>query len=270
MPYLFDHLDSVDEVLALTPLGLITDIDGTISEIAPSPEEARVSSACRDSLATLTGQLELVAAISGRPAQQARDMVGIEGMVYVGNHGLERLTKGTIEFVPGVEGYRDKVAQALGELNELLSLDGIALENKGLALSIHYRQCLDGEGARRHILERISTAAIAREFSIIEGRMVVELRPPLKANKGDAVLTLIERHRLQGGVYLGDDISDLDAFAAIHGRARGSSFRGLALGVIDEETSPLVEKEADFTLHRVGDVERFLKWVTEIVAVPRH
>ena len=270
MPYLFEHLDSVREVLAFSPLGLITDIDGTISEIAPSPEEARVSVVCRNSLVALTAQLELVAAISGRPVQQALAMVGIEGMVYIGNHGLERWAKGNTEFVPGVEGYLDKVAQALRELKKLLALDGIAFEDKGLALSIHYRQCLDRESARRYILEKISTITIAREFSIIEGRMVVELRPPLKVNKGHAVLALMERYRLQGGIYVGDDISDIDAFAAIHSSSKSPSFEGLAVGVIEEETSPLVEKEADFTLHGVGDVERFLKWLAETVAALRH
>ena len=270
MPYLFDHLDSVGEVLALSPLGLITDIDGTISEIAPYPEEARVSLVCRDSLATLAEQLELVAVVSGRPAWQAREMVGVEGIAYVGNHGLERWAEGTTEFVTGAEGYLDKVAQALRELKKLLTLDGIAFEDKGLALSVHYRQCLDREGARRYILEKISTAAIAKEFSIIEGRMVVELRPPLKVNKGDAALALVERHHLRGGIYLGDDLSDVDAFAAIHNRSKSSSFKGLAFGIVDEETSPLVEKEADFTLHGVADVERFLKWLAETVAALRH
>lgn len=265
MPYLFDHLDSVRQVLSLSPLGLITDVDGTISEIAPSPEEARVSPLCRHSLATLSQQLELVAAISGRPAQQAREMIGVEGMVYIGNHGLERWVKGATEFVAGVEEYRGKVAQALGELKDHLVIGGIAFEDKGLALAIHYRQCPDREGARRHILDQISTSALAREFRIMEGRMVVELRPPLEVNKGDAVLALVEGHRLRGGIYLGDDMTDIDAFVAIHNKKKEPSFKGLALGVVDEETPSLVEKEADFTLNGVGDVERFLNWLIETV-----
>jgi len=214
--------------------------------------------------------MELVAAVSGRTAQQAREMVGVEGMVYVGNHGLERWAQGTTAYVRGAERYLDKVTRALRELDALLDLDGIALEDKGLALSIHYRQCLDRESARRYILEKVSTTAVARQFSIIEGRMVIELRPPLKVNKGDAVLDLVQGYRLQGGIYLGDDISDVDAFVAIRRATRGCSFKGFAVGVIDEETSPLVEEEADFTLHGVGDVERFLKWLTESVAERGH
>jgi len=267
MPYLFDHLDSLRELLTLSPFGLITDVDGTISEIAPSHEEARVSPICRQSLATLTEQLELVAAISGRPALEAREMIGIEGMVYIGNHGLERWVKGAVELVEGVEEYRGKVAAALSELKNLLALEGIALENKGIAFSIHYRQCPDRELARRYILEKISTSAIAGEFRIMEGRMVVELRPPLGVNKGDAVLALVERYRLRGGIYLGDDITDVDAFAAMHRQT--PSFKGLALGVIDEETTWQVKEEADFTLNGVGDVERFLGWLAEIVPALR-
>ncbi len=265
MPYLFDHLDSIRELLVHSPLGLITDIDGTISEIAPSPGEARVSTACRESLAALTEQLELVAAISGRPAQQAREMIAVEGMVYIGNHGLEQWIDGALEFVKGAEEYRNKAAQALAELKSLLSLEGITLEDKGVALSIHYRQCPDRELARRHILERISTLAIAKGFRITEGRMVVELRPPLEVNKGTTVSILVERYRLKGGIYLGDDITDVDAFVAMHSRQESTSFKGLALAVIDEETSSLVEKEADFSLNGVEDVERFLKWLVETV-----
>lgn len=265
MPYLFDHLDSIIELLARSPLGLITDVDGTISEIAPSPGEARVSPVCRESLAALTGQLELVAAISGRPAQQAREMIAVDGMVYIGNHGLEQWTDGTLELVKGAEEYRNKVAQALKELKSLLPLEGIILEDKGIALSIHYRQCPDRELARRYVLERISTSAIAKGFRFTEGRMVVELRPHLEVNKGTAVGMLVERYRLKGGIYLGDDITDVDAFAAMHSRRESSSFKGLALGIINEETSSLIEKEADFSLNGVKDVERFFKWLVESV-----
>jgi trehalose-phosphatase len=87
--------------------------------------------------------------------------------------------------------------------------------------------------------------------------MVVELRPAVKVNKGAAVLALIKRYRLRGGIYLGDDITDVDAFSAMHGK----DFKGLALGVIDKETPHEVEREADFTLNGVGDVERFLRWL---------
>ena len=80
--YLFDHLTSLEDLVAVSPLGLITDIDGTISQIAPSPQEARVSPLCQRSLKELTRRLALVAAISGRPVLEALAMVRVRGMVY--------------------------------------------------------------------------------------------------------------------------------------------------------------------------------------------
>ena len=257
--YLFDHLDTVGELLALSPFGLITDVDGTISEIAPSPEEARVSPICREQLASLTKILELVAAISGRPALEVREMIGIEGMVYIGNHGLERWQGGAVEFIEGVQEYPARVIVALEELRDLLSIEGLVLENKGVALAIHYRHCHHREHARRVILEKIATSAISSEFRTLEGRLVVELRPPLGVHKGTAVNALRESYRLRGGIYLGDDASDLNAFRVMH--QKGFS----ALGVIADETPDEVATEADFTLNGVSDVARFLKWLAGAV-----
>ena len=267
MPYLFDHLDSLRELLALSPLGLITDVDGTISEIAPSPDEARVSPICRQQLAALAGQLELVAAISGRPAAQAWEMVGVDAMVYIGNHGLERWRRGAVELREDLQEYPRKVISALTELEALLALEGIALENKGIAFSIHYRRCPSRESARELILEKVANTKIAMDFQVTEGRMVVELRPKIAVNKGTAVLELVERYRLRVGIYLGDDISDVDAFNALH--LKSPPFKGLALGVIGKETPSQVERGADFTLNGVSDVEQFLKWLTENVPAPR-
>ena len=99
MPHLFENLDAIQELLSLSPFGLITDVDGTISEIAPFPEEARVSPVCREQLATLTKRLELVAAISGRPVSEVREMIGVEEIVYIGNHGLERWEDGAVKYM---------------------------------------------------------------------------------------------------------------------------------------------------------------------------
>ena len=96
MPHLFDRLDVVSETLDMAPVGLFTDVDGTISEIAPAPAEAVVSAVCRESLIFLAGKLALVAAVSGRSAADTRRLVGVDGIVYVGNHGYERWDGGRL------------------------------------------------------------------------------------------------------------------------------------------------------------------------------
>ena len=264
MPYLFDHLDAVRQVLTLFPLGLITDVDGTISEIASCPEEARVSPICRQHLAILTKRLELVAAISGRPALDAKEMIGVDGIVYVGNNGLEQWHDGVLQFVEGVKEYTPKVTAVLDELRGSLTVEGISFENKGVALSVHYRRSPDRESARNCILEKIAASSIARDFRIQEGKMVVELRPPVEVNKATAVEALVKSYNLRGGIYVGDDISDVDAFSAMHQEI----LKGLAVGVISEETPQQVEKEADFSLNGVADVERFLTWLAGVAPAP--
>ena len=113
MPYVFDHLDVIKESLKRSPFGLITDIDGTISQTAPTPQEAKVSPLCRRYLAALCKQLALVATISGRPAVQVRSMINIDGMVYIGNHGLERWNEGHTEFTKDVQDYLDRKSTRL-------------------------------------------------------------------------------------------------------------------------------------------------------------
>lgn len=268
MRYLFDHLGTIRDMLARSPLGLATDVDGTISEIAPLPERAQITPACREQLAILTSHLALVAAISGRPALVVRDMIGIEGIVYVGNHGLERWQDGALVFEPGAEVYREKVPALCAELEALADVEGIILEDKGISLAIHYRRCPDQEGARRHILEAVARAGTAGDFRTIEGKRMVELRPPIDADKGTAVRALIERYGLRGGIYLGDDLTDVDAFAAMH--AQGPAFKGIAIAVTGGETAAAVEESADLVCKGVGDVERFLRWLAETAPGPGH
>ena len=126
MPYIFEHLDVIKKALKRSPFGLITDIDGTISQTAPTPREARVSPLCRQYLSALCNHLALVAAISGRPAAEAKNMINIDGMVYIGNHGLERWSEGHSEFRQDVQGYSRVIKAAIEELTPLLSTKGIS------------------------------------------------------------------------------------------------------------------------------------------------
>lgn len=266
MPYLFDHLEQVRELLTLSPFGLFTDIDGTISETVPTPRHARVSPTCRRRLAQLVQRLPLVAVVSGRPIIEAKDMMAVEGLVYIGIHGLELWLGGDIEIWPGAEDYRSKISAALKDVSELLNLDGIAFEDKGITGSIHYRLCPEPGAAREKILQAIARSTVARELKILEGRKVIDLRPPLNASKGNAVLELVRRYQLRGAIYMGDDLTDVDVFVALRRGHTEQPFRGLSIGVMAEEATPLVAREADFTVSGVSEVERFLTWL--IKAIP--
>ena len=264
MHYLFDHFDSVNEVLNIEPLGLFTDVDGTISEIAPSPAEARVSPVCREALAVLSQKLALVTAVSGRSAVDTREMVGLDELVYIGNHGYERWIKGHVVLLPGVESYPAGIGAVLDELSRRVSIEGMIVENKGPTASIHYRRARDHKDALRSIISAIEEPARANGLKISRGKMVVELRPPLEVTKGTAVVSLIHEYALKGAIYLGDDTTDVDVFHAFN--RPGLPFKGLGIGVTGGEHVSRLAEEADFTLNGVTDVERFLKQVVAGVA----
>ncbi|MFC2008110.1 trehalose-phosphatase [Chloroflexota bacterium] len=149
-----------------------------------------------------------------------------------------------------------------------LSIAALTIENKGITASIHYRLCPEPELARTAILAALQKLPQARKLRIMEERKVIDLLPPVTANKGTAVLNLIQSYNLRAGIYLGDDLTDIDAFRAIRDASRNSHFQGFAIGIISQEMPENLVAEVDFTLNGVSDVERFLEWMTQAVAEP--
>jgi len=265
MAYLFDHLDLIKKALRQSPFGLITDVDGTISPTAPTPPQAEVSPLCRQYLSILSEKLALVAAISGRPAVEAKNMLRIDKMVYIGNHGLERWTEGHTELVDEAKEYPKVIKAAVKELSRFLAIDGISIEDKGATATIHYRLCPEPELAKEKIHAALKSLAQARHLRIMEGKMAINLLPPVSLNKGTTVLDLIRDYRLRGAIYLGDEYTDIDAFRAIHNVPGDSAFQGFAIGVTSPEMPEGLVSEADFSLNGVADVERFLQWLSRNV-----
>jgi len=269
VPNIFNHLDLVKQLLRRAPLGLITDVDGTISPTAPTPKQARVSPLCHRYLSSLRHQLALVAAISGRTAGELRDMVDIEGVIYVGNHGMERWADNNTRFARGVKEYSGVIKAVVEELSPLLSIEGIIIDNKGVTATVHYRQCRQRRSAERAVLAAIEDSPNAGRLRIMqEGKFAINLLPPVDVNKGTAVLELIQEYNLRGGIYLGDDITDISAFRAIHTACRDLDFQGFAVVIVNEEVPQEAVAEADFTLNAVSDVERFLKWLSRTLPRP--
>jgi len=139
MASVFNNLETIKKTLERPRFGLMTDVDGTISPTAPTPAQAAVSPANRRYLARLTQPLALVAAISGRAVADVRRLVDIDGMVYVGNHGLERWADGRAELAEGAGDYPAIIQEVTDGLGRELQGAGILIENKGVSASIHYR-----------------------------------------------------------------------------------------------------------------------------------
>lgn len=261
-----DNIRLVREVLSHQPLGLAIDIDGTISEIAATPDEASVTEECRKWLAFLRKHLCLVAAVSGRSASAARAMVGVESLLYLGNHGLERWECENVRVRPDATPYLQTISRSLSELAGRLHLDGLSFENKEVTAAIHFRNAKRPELAREAILHAIKESRIDAELRITEGKMVIELRPPVEANKGIAIKELVKEYKLAALIYIGDDLTDVDAFVALRELRAAEGIRTLAIGVVGSETPVEVLRHADLVLNGVPEVERFLMWLSQEVS----
>ena len=266
MPYVFEHLDVIKETLKQSPFGLITDVDGTISQTAPTPQQAKVTPLCHQYLSALCNHLALVAAISGRSAIQVKEMINIDKMVYIGNHGMERWTRGHSKFIKDAQDYPPVIEAVTKELSPLLSIEGLSIENKGVTATIHYRLCPDHQSARQDILAAIEDSRHTKSLRVMqESKYAINLLPPVRVDKGTGILDLIREYNLRGGIYLGDDVTDIYAFRAMRAATRNLDFQGFAIGITSQEMPEKLAEEADFTLNGVNDVERFLKWLYQSV-----
>ena len=211
---LAERLGSVPRLL------VATDFDGTLTPIRPRPEDVVMPTGARESLAALAGHPGIrVAVLSGRKLSDVAELVNLPKAVFAGNHGME-IQGGGIS-------YTHPLALAAGPLldeaaafltQELTGIDGAFVEHKGLTLSMHYR--LADEAA----LPRVEQAATqcAAAFPALKrhaGKKVVEFRPDIPWNKGHALKRLLKGLGLPAAatLYMGDDVTDEDAFAVLNG-----------------------------------------------------
>ena len=182
---------------------ILLDVDGTLAPIVERHEDARVPDETRAELARLASRYALVACVSGRPGKDVDRMLGVAGVAIVGEHGLE--------LAPDAGRWADVIASFVA------GVDWPA-ERKPLSASFHFRRA-DDEAAARAYLTRVARSAESEGLVPRWGRMVLEIRPPVAADKGTAVRALVERAGVDRALYAGDDTTDIDAFAGLDGLA---------------------------------------------------
>jgi trehalose 6-phosphate phosphatase len=219
--------------------GLFLDVDGVLAPIVPRPEDARVPDETRGELRRLHARYAVVACISGRAGDDARRIVGIPELTYVGNHGLE--------LEPEAVSWGARLHEFLAET------EWRELEDKGLTAALHYRNAED-EDAARAMLDAIAERARAAGFVARYGRKVLELLPPLAASKGTAVRRLVADHDLERALYAGDDTTDLDGFAALDGVRVA-----VRVAVSSPEGPPELRERADVIVSSPADVVALLQ-----------
>lgn len=243
-------------------LGVITDVDGTISPIVSEPDAAAVTPLARSLLAALREHVTVVAAVSGRAAPDIYERIGLDGLVYVGNHGMERWRDGAAQIDEQIRLYRSNIESALEQLRAL-TMQGLFIEDKVATLTLHYRNTADPDAAAETLTPIVQATADANGLRLVQGRRVFELRPPVEIHKGTAFQSLITEYALDGAVYIGDDTTDVDALhAARQLRERGSHFT-LGIGVQDAGTPQEVLEAADISVEGVAGVESLLRWLLD-------
>jgi trehalose 6-phosphate phosphatase len=234
--------DSLVAPLAAAPerSALLFDVDGTLSPIAARPELSYVPEETKRELRRLAARYALVACVSGRAGDDARRLVGVDGVRYVGNHGLE--------LVPDADGLADAIARFR---------DAVArpVEDKILSLSYHYRDAPD-ESAARAELEEVAERARAAGLDPRWGRKVLEIRPPVAADKGTAVQALLREAAVAQALYAGDDTTDLDAFTGLE-RARLELV--VRVAVASEEGPPELRDAADLVVASPEELVQVLR-----------
>jgi len=219
---------------------LILDVDGTLAPIVPRPELADVPGDTRAELERLAGRYLLVACVSGRAGADARRLVGVDAIEYVGNHGLELDPRAT---------------ELAGEIRRFREAVGLPVEDKTLSLSYHYRGAEDERRARAE-LEAVAVKAQAAGLDARWGRKVLEIRPPVPADKGTAVRALLERSGARQGLYAGDDTTDLDAFA---GLAAAGLDHAVRIAVTSDEGPEELAEAADLVVHGPPELAALLR-----------
>jgi len=254
---------------ALAPLladpahaAVLLDIDGTLAPIVDHASEARVPEQTRQLLKEVAKRYGLVACVSGRRASEARAMVSIGTISYLGSHGAEVLRAGWTEPVrdPAVEDWARRVQEFARELDSTdLRRHHVRIEDKGPIVAFHWRGAPD-EDAAKAAIDAIASRAQAAGLRTHWGRMVLEIRPPVRIDKGAGIASFLESaSEVRSALYVGDDVTELDAFRALRALAQQGRLDHVVLvGVHSDEGPSEITSEADVVVAGTEGVQELL------------
>jgi trehalose-phosphatase len=256
--HLFEDWDHIQaRIRQARNLFFFLDYDGTLAPIASRPELAFCPPETKGNLERLRDLAGIhLAVVSGRALEDLREKVGIQGIIYVGNHGLEienPAGKHKRILSPAWAKELKKITRNLQR--SLKEIPGMLFEEKGPTLSVHYRNVDPGFFDRIPQAVEEELQRWEERWRTTSGKMVLDIRPSVGFHKGDAVREILKAVPSSGRlpVYLGDDQTDEDAFRVLKGR-------GISV-LVGPAGHP---SEADFFLRSPDDVQEFLSRCLEL------
>ena len=256
-------LDELLDPLRADPAhaAVLLDVDGTLAPIVRHADDATVPEATRTLLIAVAKRFGVVACVTGRRAADARRIVSIGSISYLGNHGSEVLRAGAVrpEVDREMQEWVRRVQAFAGEaLDESLARKRVRLEDKGAIVAFHWRGAPD-EGTAEQAVRDVAARAEAAGLHTHWGRKVLEVRPPVSFDKGKGIRALLSGTDVSAALYAGDDATDLDAFRALTGLAAAGELETVVrVGVHSDEGPPEVDDEADVTVEGPGGVRHLL------------
>ena len=242
---------------------VLLDVDGVLAPIVQHPDDAHMPETTRRPLIEVAKLYGVVACVSGRRASDARRVVSLGSIAYLGSHGSEILHPGSIapEMDRELQAWTRRVQNFAREAySESLRKLRVRLEDKEAIAALHWRDVPDEEEAEAAV-RAVAEAAEKAGFNAHWGRKVLEIRPPVRIDKGAGIVTLLRDVELEAAMYVGDDTTDIDAFRGLAELVElGSLKRMLRVGVSSgDETPPALQDEADVMVDGTDGVRDLLR-----------
>jgi trehalose 6-phosphate phosphatase len=241
---------------------VLLDVDGVLAPIVQHPDDAHMPETTRRPLIDIAKRYGIVACVSGRRASDARRIVSLGSIAYLGSHGSEVLKPGSIqpEMDRELQAWTRRVQDFAQEaFDERLRQLRVRLEDKEAIAALHWRGVPDEDDAEAAVRE-VAAAAEKAGFQAHWGRKVLEIRPPVRIDKGAGIVSLLRDVDLTAAVYVGDDVTDLDAFRGLTELVEmGRLGTAVRIGVRSDEGPSKLGQEADWMVEGTDGVRELLK-----------
>jgi trehalose 6-phosphate phosphatase len=242
--------------------GVLLDVDGVLAPIVQHPDDAHMPETTRRPLIEVARRYGVVACVSGRRASDARRIVSLGSIAYLGSHGSEVLMPGstTPQLDRELQAWTRRVQNFTEDaFDEPLRKLRVRLEDKEAIAALHWRGVPDEEDAQAAV-EEVARRAEQAGFTTHWGRKVLEIRPPVRIDKGAGIVSLLRDKHLAAALYVGDDTTDLDAFRGLTELVEGGRLgTAVRVGVHSDEGPSALAKEADVMVDGTDGVRELLQ-----------
>jgi trehalose 6-phosphate phosphatase len=242
--------------------GVLLDVDGVLAPIVQHPDDAHMPESTRRPLIDVARRYGVVACVSGRRASDARRIVSLGSIAYLGSHGSEVLMPGSIapQLDRELQAWTRRVQNFAQEaFTEDLRKLRVRFEDKEAIAALHWRGVPDEDEAQAAV-EAVAAAAQKAGFTAHWGRKVLEIRPPVRIDKGAGIVSLLRDRDLAAAIYVGDDTTDLDAFRGLTELVEaGRLGTAIRVGVRSDEGPSELAREADIMVEGTDGVRHLLQ-----------